>query len=343
MIGGKVRYVQSIGLTPGRVFVLPSMGCAALLARVARPGDVIPRPSHMRPTAREEESDLPPDSLASKTDFVRIRSISAAVSGVAHEINTPLGVIENAASFVGERLADFGAAFSKSDAETLADIAEACRLIQKNVALAARLIRSFKNLSVGQLTETREQADLVRVVNEVLNVFRCKTLSALPPSPNWQAPRGSSGQHRLFLAPSRLKINVECALGPEDRLWTGYPGLFSRVLLNLLTNAERYAYPGGREGKIDISLTEVEMRRGLPGFGVEVRDYGAGIDASDLPRIFDPFFTTGRTEGGTGLGLAVVHNLVTQGLDGTIEVHSIPGEGTTFNIRFPKTISEHIH
>ena len=344
LVGGKVQYVSSMGLTRGRVFVLPGMGCAALLARLADSGVSALRPSGIRPTAMRVAETEADDDFAPQTDFVRIRSISAAVSGVAHEINTPLGVIENAASFVSERLgSDLGEALEKTDPDALADITEACKLIQKNVALASRLIRSFKNLSVGQLTEPRERADIVRVINEVLNVFRCKTFSALPPHPNWQAPRGSSGQHKLFLAPSRLKIAVQCSLDAEERTWTGYPGLFSRILLNLLTNVERYAYPGGHEGRVDITVTAIEMRPGRPGFHIEVRDFGAGIQAADLPRIFDPFFTTGRTEGGTGLGLAVVHNLVTQGLDGTIEVDSVVGKGTAFDIRFPATISEHIH
>ena len=223
----------------------------------------------------------------------------------------------------------------------LRDVTEACRLIQKNVAHASRLVKSFKKLSVGQLAEPREQVDLIRVIHEVLNVFRAKTLSELPPGTTLKGPRGQSGAHRLILATSRLDISVECTLSEEERMWNGFPGLFSRILLNLLTNVDRYAYPGDREGKVVISVAADEKVRGQPGFEMKVRDFGAGIAPADLPQIFDPFFTTGRDKGGTGLGLAMVHNLVTQGLNGTVRVQSTLGAGTTFELHFPKTAPDH--
>jgi signal transduction histidine kinase len=277
-------------------------------------------------------------------DSVQIRSLSSAVAGVAHEINTPLGVIENAASFVDEQLSEENLrelSLPPAAAEVLGDVAEACRLIQKNVAHAARLVQSFKKLSVGQLAEPRVQADLVRVIQEVLNVFKAKTISAIPPGPNYIGPSGKSGQHRLILASSRLDVRVSCALSAEDRLWDGFPGLFSRVLLNLLTNIDRYAYPGSAPGNVDIQLTKSRPARGEPRFEMTVRDYGAGIPTADLPHIFDPFFTTGRDKGGTGLGLAMVHNLVTQGFNGTVRAVSVEGDGTTFEVSFPTRAPDH--
>jgi signal transduction histidine kinase len=348
LLDGRLSYVSAIGLVGGSVFVLSSMGCAALLAYSAprasralgtRTSALVPRPG---PSADSVPRDA---SIQPAPDVARIRSISAAVAGVAHEINTPLGVIENAASFLSERLRDVTVAsggFGPEATELLAELSEAGQLIERNVALAAQLVRSFKNLSVGQLSEPREQADLLRLVNEVARVFRCKTLSALPPGPTWQGLQGSSGQHRLFLAPARVQIDVVCDLTEEQRTWTGYPRLFSRVILNLLANVERYAYPDFREGRVEIVLRERDLAGGRPGFEVIVRDFGAGIAPANLPRIFDPFFTTGRDRGGTGLGLAVAHNLTTQGLEGTIGAESEVDHGTTFEIRFPKVASERL-
>jgi len=348
LVEGQLCHTRAVGLSFGKVFVLSTEGCAALLSRISRGRPLIrkltPAPviQHVEPVAQQPDTERPPPSSAG--DSPNIRSLSSAVAGVAHEINTPLGVIENAASFVGEQLSTESLgqlALPPEAAEVLGDVAEACRLIQKNVAHAARLVQSFKKLSVGQLAEPRVQVDLVRVIQEVLNVFRAKTISALPPGPNYRGPSGKSGQHRLILASSRLDVRVSCALAEPDRIWDGFPGLFSRVLLNLLTNIDRYAYPGTEPGKVDITLERLRPPRGEARFELRVRDYGEGIAEADLPHIFDPFFTTGRDKGGTGLGLAMVHNLVTQGFNGTVRASSVAGEGTTFELSLPLRAPDH--
>lgn len=350
LVDGHTCYTRAVGLSFGKVFVLSNSGCAALLSRLSRGGPLLRKvtPPPVIPTPRLIHMDTAGDAErprpSSTGDSVQIRSLSSAVAGVAHEINTPLGVIENAASFVGEQLAEENLrelALQPAAAEMMEDVAEACRLIQKNVAHAARLVQSFKKLSVGQLAEQRVQVDLVRVIQEVLNVFKAKTISALPPGPNYRGPSGKSGQHRLILASSRLDVRVSCALAESDRIWDGFPGLFSRVLLNLLTNIDRYAYPGSEPGEVDLQLTKTRPQRGEPRFELSVRDYGAGISVADLPHIFDPFFTTGRDKGGTGLGLAMVHNLVTQGFNGIIRAVSVEGEGTTFELSFPTRAPDH--
>lgn len=346
LVEGQLCHLRVTGLTRGKVFVLPSMGCAALLSRLSRGRPLIPKltPAPVVQQVRRTGTETTPPPPSSGGDLMHIRSLSSAVAGVAHEINTPLGVIGNAASFVTDQLSADNLAGLKLDAaatEVLSDVAEACRLIQKNVTHAAKLVQSFKKLSVGQLAEPREQVDMLRLIQEVLNVFRAKTISALPPDPNYRGPGTKSGQHRLILASSRLDIRVRCALSEEDRTWSGFPGLFSRVLLNLLTNIDRYAYPGDSPGKVDIALERSSSARGTSGFELSVRDFGCGVPASDLPHIFDPFFTTGRDKGGTGLGLAMVHNLVTQGFNGTVRATSVEGEGTTFELCFPTRAPDH--
>jgi signal transduction histidine kinase len=344
LIDEQLCHMQVTGLAQGRLFELSSIGCTALLARLSRGRPLIPKltpaPTIQRSLRVDVETAPPPSSGG---DSMHIRSLSSAVAGVAHEINTPLGVIGNAASFVWEQLASENLGALRLDAgaaEVLGDVAEACGLIQKNVAHAARLVQSFKKLSVGQLAEARELVDLLRLIQEVLNVFRAKTISALPPGPNYGGPSTKSGLHRLILASSRLNIRIHCVLPDAERIWDGFPGLFSRVLLNLLTNIDRYAYSGDVPGRVEIRL-----ERSGPGkasdFLLSVRDFGHGIAASDLPHIFDPFFTTGRDKGGTGLGLAMVHNLVTQGFNGSVRASSVPGEGTTFELCLPARAPDH--
>jgi signal transduction histidine kinase len=340
LVDGQLCDTWATGTLGGKVFVLPSVACAALLGRLSRGRPLIPKVTPP-PVLRQADSERAPPS-SSSGDGTSIRSLSSAVAGVAHEINTPLGVIASAASFVSEQLSPESLAqlgLAPEAQEVLSDVAEACQLIQKNVSHAARLVQAFKKLSVGQLAEPRELVDLVRVVHEVLNVFRAKTLSALPPGPNLRGPSSKSGQHRLILASCRLNIRVRCDLPEPERLWDGFPGLFSRVLLNLLTNIDRYAYPGDAAGDVEISLARTS--RGPAGFELVVKDFGRGISPADLPHIFDPFFTTGRSTGGTGLGLSMVHNLVTQGFNGSVRATSSEGEGTCFELTFPIRAPDH--
>ncbi|MCW5868614.1 MAG: HAMP domain-containing histidine kinase [Candidatus Eremiobacteraeota bacterium] len=110
----------------------------------------------------------------------------------------------------------------------------------------------------------------------------------------------------------------------------GYPGSLSQVLLNLLSNAQRYAYPE-QSGEVKIGLSADQSS-----YCVTVRDFGP----RNLRRAFEPFFTTGRGKGGSGLGLSIVHTIVTAHLKGTISLDSRPGEGTTVSLSLPREVPE---
>ena len=258
------------------------------------------------------------EQMRAESELERLRSLSQMVAGVAHEINTPLGIIQNAASLVTEMLsrsAIDGLAKDDEAKETLGDVADACQLIQGNIAVASKLVTKFKSLSVRQVSDAREEVDLLTVVQETLELYRFKARSA------------------------KLEIEIACDVGPADRVWNGFPGHLSQVLLNLLTNVDRYAYPDGVGGKVHVAVTATEAgpkRR----FEVSVQDFGRGIPKEDLGKIWGPFFTTGRGKEGTGLGLAIVHNIVTSGLAGSVRVQSALGEGTTFFVAFPQTVPE---
>jgi len=114
--------------------------------------------------------------------------------------------------------------------------------------------------------------------------------------------------------------------------WLGYPGHLSQVILNLIANAERYAYDG-QAGIVDV-LVSVSQLQDTPEFRIVVRDYGKGIPKENLALIFEAFFTTGRSKGGTGLGLSIVRNIVGSVFAGTITCESTLGEGTAFKLAF---------
>lgn len=251
---------------------------------------------------------------AVRTEMQRERrdSIAQMVAGVAHEVNTPLGVANAAAGSLAEVLAKekFKQLQSNSEfTEDLEDAQQAARLIQRNIGRADDLIRSFKNLSVRQLVDKREEVDLLSCVKELIELYRPKARRAA------------------------IEIVLNNSIDPNRTKWLGYPGHLSQVLMNFLGNAERYAYADGKGGKVDITVSSGPGPKGDE-FAIVVRDYGAGIPKENIARIYEPFFTTGRGKGGTGLGLSIVHNIVTSVFDGAIDCESTPGEGTSFALRF---------
>jgi signal transduction histidine kinase len=168
---------------------------------------------------------------------------------------------------------------------------------------------------VQQVQVAREQVDLPTLVEDTVHLFSINARRA------------------------RLAIDLQLQVHGDERLWDGYPGYLSQILLNLLSNIERYAYPDGVGGKVEISVA-MDHEHHPPCFLLTVRDVGRGIPADDLAKVTEPFFTTGRSKGGTGLGMAIVHNLVTSALHGTLHIASQPGAGTTVTIRFPQVIPE---
>lgn len=240
----------------------------------------------------------------------RYRMLAQLVAGVAHEINTPLGIITTAASILAQDLADL-----VSDAGPISgpigDAMEAAELISTNLTRATRLVERFKSLSTSQAITVVEEVDLPTVVDDVLALYGPKARAA------------------------HLSIEVRDDRHEPEKPWVGNPGSLAEALLNLLSNVERYAYPGQAGGRVEIVLAGDNGH-----LDVTVRDFGRGIPAESLDKVWEPFFTTGRAVGGTGLGLAVVNNLVTDGMHGTAEIRSQPGKGTAVRLHFPRIPEE---
>ena len=189
-------------------------------------------------------------------------------------------------------------------------------MIQSNVRRAAQLVESFKNLSERNVTDRKEAVDFGTLTEEAVGLYRLKARQ------------------------SRLALEVIDELGEADRTWDGYPGRFSQVILNLLTNIDRYAYPEGQGGKVRVVVSREKGTGKASRFSVVVEDFGRGIPQEDLPKVFNAFFTTGRAKGGTGLGLAIVHNLVTSVLQGTVRIDSEPGQGTRVVMSLPLEVQD---
>lgn len=241
----------------------------------------------------------------------KMASLGRLVAGVAHEINTPVGVGVTAATNLDQITREFARLYAsdqltrKALLEYLEDCQTAVSIITSNLNRASQLIRSFKEVSVDQTSETRRLFKLKSYLDEIL-------LSLHPK-----------------LKKTRHVITVNC---DESLEIDSYPGAFAQIMTNLVMNSLVHAYNPGESGHMVIEASKQNSSLQL-----EYADDGKGIEPESLPKIFDPFFTTDREHGGTGLGLSIVYNIVNIQLGGTIECSSQPGQGTSFRIRVPLT------
>jgi len=264
-------------------------------------------------TERVLQDELNKQALESEMQIERHRALAQMVAGVAHEINTPLGIINTASNLITNRISGGEIqAIVANDRRTrrkVEDIEEAADLIQRNIERAHRLVQNFKKISVNQVTDTREPVKLVELVDDSVDLFRINARK------------------------SNLNTSIHSEVN-DNAVWEGYPASMTQVIMNLLTNVERYAYTV-MGGDIHIKLSESGES-----FTLTVQDFGAGIAPENLAQVMSPFFTTGRSKGGTGLGMAIVYNIVTDVFAGTIEIQSAVGEGTSVVINFPKQAPE---
>jgi signal transduction histidine kinase len=239
----------------------------------------------------------------------RLASLGSLVAGVAHEINTPVGIALTSASVLKEATDEVieqvrHGAIKKSDiVRYLETAAESTRLIMNNAYRAAHLIHSFKQIAVDQVSEARRRFDLKEYVGEVV--------SSLQPK----------------LKQTRIGITLDVA---DDITLDTYPGALAQVVTNLVLNCVLHAFGPDQTGQILISA-----RRDGGAVELQVSDDGKGIAPDMLDKVFDPFVTTKRGQGGTGLGLNIVFNLIVKQFGGTIAVTSTPGLGACFTLRIP--------
>lgn len=239
----------------------------------------------------------------------KMAALGGLVAGVAHEINTPVGIGVTASSFVQDKterirkLMEDGQLTADIMKNYLHTVAEASTTISMNLTRAAELVKNFKQVAVDQSSETRRRFNLKEYIDTTLL---------------------SLGYH---LRRTRHTVRVNC---PEDLVIDSYPGAFSQIITNMLINSLYHGFENIGEG-----LVIIEASVGGNHLNLRYGDNGNGMEKETVRRIFEPFFTTSRGEGGTGLGMHIVYNVVTLTLRGTIHCESSPGAGTVFDIRIP--------
>ncbi|MEW9797895.1 sensor histidine kinase [Alteromonas sp. CYL-A6] len=242
----------------------------------------------------------------------KMASLGDMVAGVAHEVNTPIGLGVTASTMMLDRLAVIQKEFENKTLKAstmqkfLTESQENLNIIYRNLNRAAELISSFKQVAVDQSSETSRSFCFMQLVNEILLSLR---------------PRLKKFNHQV-------NVEVDPTLTVESKA-----GPINQILINLIMNSIIHGFEGIDDGKIDIAAELVADNK----LKIVYRDNGRGIPKDIRKRIFDPFVTTKRGQGGSGLGMHLVYNLVTQALNGSISLTSEEGAGVEFVIVFPVT------
>jgi signal transduction histidine kinase len=239
----------------------------------------------------------------------RMASLGGLVAGIAHDVNTPLGVSVTAASFLQDRVSKLQNAYehSKLTAGTmtsfLSDAEQTLTLLTNNLSRASDLISSFKQVAVDQTSEAQRDINVSEYLSEVVQSL---------------APNFKKTQHT---------INIHC---PDDLTIKCAPGVLAQILTNMIMNSLIHGFENKTKGTIEVDISKQD--RSLM---INYSDDGRGLDEGTLELHFDAFFTTRRGKGGSGLGTHIMYNLVTQSLKGKIQAYSQPNKGIQYKITIP--------
>jgi PAS domain S-box-containing protein len=243
----------------------------------------------------------------------KLAAVGRLVAGVAHEINTPVGTsltvataLERKTAMIATEMAQ-GTLRRSSLLEFLEISREASSQLITNLNHAAELIQSFKQVATDRNQSNPRTFDLGDLTEQIVVSLR------------------------PGLGKTNLTLKVECQ---PDLTMISYPGPYGQVLTNLFLNSVTHAFADGEEGSIEIKT----LAAGKDSVEILFSDDGCGMSADDRRKAFDPFFTTRRDHGSTGLGLHIVHSIVTNYLGGRLHLESEPGEGTKVRLVLPRAV-----
>lgn len=239
----------------------------------------------------------------------KLASLGSLVAGISHELNTPLGNILMVASTLGDKLDSLYETVQQRNLsrQTLYSIMDECRraseMIVRNANRSVELIESFKRISVDQTSQRRRVFDLAATIQDVLNTF----------------------------GPALRRANVNVNVDIERPIeMDSFPGHLEQILNNLISNSLLHGFENKNQGEITIRATSKDNKLELL-----YQDNGIGIPKELQHRVFEPFYTTKLGQGGSGLGLSIVHNLVQAIFKGRLQLKSEPGKGTTVTFQLP--------
>jgi PAS domain S-box-containing protein len=242
----------------------------------------------------------------------KMASLGSLVAGIAHELNTPIGnslltatALDDMVTVFEKKYADGGIKRSALEA-LMADTRLACSIMTNSLRRAADLITSFKQVAVDQTSDKRRRFELGEVLRDTLATFAAQ------------------------LKRANCETRIDC---PQALMLDSYPGSVGQVLSNLINNALLHAFEGRARALLTITARDAGDDQVLLIFS----DDGVGMPPKILHQVFDPFFTTKMGQGGSGLGMNIVYNIVTGMLGGSIEIESSSEHGTSVTIRMPRS------
>jgi len=281
---------------------------------------VVERTAELAEKNREVIESLRMLKLTQKqlVDLEKHAALGDIVAGLAHEINTPLGISVTAVSAMEEQLVELERLYSMNQlsSEHFYEYAEYSRegisIATDNLRRAADLIARFKQVAVDQASEQKRDFELCDYINSILTSLR--------PSYKYRP----------------VDVQVKC---DESLIITTYPGALAQVLTNLVINSLTHAFPVEQDdrnhpGHITISVSRQENQA-----RIQFQDDGCGMTDEVSHQLFNPFYTTRPEQGGSGLGAYIIQDLVNNQLQGSLSVHSEPYVGTTFTILLPLRVS----
>ena len=245
----------------------------------------------------------------------KMASLGALVAGVAHEINTPIGIGLTGITHLQAEIGTLKEKYSKDNMSEeefelfLSQSEELYSVINSSLSRTANLVRSFKQVAVDQTSENKRIFNLFDYINETLLSIKTVTQK------------------------QNMDITVKCN---KEYVLNSYPGAFSQIITNLIINSINHGFTNEKKGEILIEVV-IEKNKILK---LIYKDNGVGISKKNLSKIFDPFFTTNRQKGGTGLGLNILYNIVSSTLNGHLTCKSELNHGVEFTATF--NLKEHI-
>lgn len=250
------------------------------------------------------------DTRLELVQSAKLNLASEVVAGVAHEINTPLGIALTVSTYLSNEtnliIEKYKASkVSKSDfTKYLNTMEESAKTLEYNIYRATDLVANFKEVAVDQTGKVKRKYELREYLDKILT--------------------------SLYPKFKRTNHHIENNI-PENISIDGYPGAFSQLITNLVMNTLVHGFEEMDEGTIEIKAEELKNT-----IIITYKDNGNGMSKEVLERIFDPFFTTKKESGGSGLGMSIVYNLVTKIMGGSLKCNSELGMGTEFIIEMPK-------
>ncbi|WP_456295726.1 ATP-binding protein [Vibrio sp. AK197] len=270
-----------------------------------------------RTRALEQSMERLQETQEQLVESEKLAALGGLVAGVAHEVNTPLGIAVTATSVIKESTGSLKTAFdnqtltSTQFSELISRLTQSSDMLENNLNRAAKLIRDFKQTAVDQVSESRSEFAIKQVLDALI----------------------------ASLHPETRKVPVSPELEGDDTLtMNSLPGVLTQILSNLIMNSINHAFTHQQTPQIHVEFSQQDDN-----IVIHYRDNGEGIEKSLHQRIFEPFYTTKRGKGGSGLGLNLVFNLVKQKLKGDLEFESEPGQGVHFTLILPKSLPQDIN